>query len=226
MSGKGHFGVFIIESLSIDDENENRLDGLILREMLGLSNIQCEYIYIRTRRELEYAAKQFSDSQFKYLHVSSHGEPGKIHLTLDTLQFAALARIVGPYLSKRRLFLSACEITTFRLAKHLIPHYNCVSLVGSPDEIRFDKSGLFWSSFYHLMHELDESQMRPRNITETVKQISKTFSVNINYYSLLKPTTENSLDHLKERLIRQGKLTKESTIRTPYSNICRQDAWV
>ncbi len=44
--------VFIIESLTLKDEEEERFEGRILKQILRLSGKESAYYYIRTRREL------------------------------------------------------------------------------------------------------------------------------------------------------------------------------
>jgi len=44
--------VFIIESLTLDDERHDRYEGQIISRILALSGKSCEYYYIRTTREL------------------------------------------------------------------------------------------------------------------------------------------------------------------------------
>ena len=51
--------VFIIESLGFSDEKEDRFEGGILSRMLRLSGSEPEYMYLRTRRELEKAVALF-----------------------------------------------------------------------------------------------------------------------------------------------------------------------
>jgi hypothetical protein len=59
--------VFIVESLTFEDEREERFEGQIIKRILGLSGKTCEYYYIRTRRELEEVLKLFNHSGYRYL---------------------------------------------------------------------------------------------------------------------------------------------------------------
>jgi hypothetical protein len=52
--------VFIIESLDFDDKRNHRFEGRIISDILALSGKQCEYRYIRTKREFKEVLKQFS----------------------------------------------------------------------------------------------------------------------------------------------------------------------
>lgn len=79
--------VFIIESLRLDDEEHERFEGRILKQILRLSGKDSSYYYIRTRRELERIAKLFGKSGFRYLHLSCHGNPDTMATTFDRLSF-------------------------------------------------------------------------------------------------------------------------------------------
>lgn len=65
--------VFIIESLSLHDERNERFEGRILKQILRLGGKESRYYYIRTRRELEKIVILFGKSGFRYLHISCHG---------------------------------------------------------------------------------------------------------------------------------------------------------
>lgn len=43
--------VFIVESLTFADERSERFEGRIISQILSLSGKNCEYYYIRTKRE-------------------------------------------------------------------------------------------------------------------------------------------------------------------------------
>jgi hypothetical protein len=44
--------VFIIESLTFEDEENEHFEGRLISKMLALSDKECEYYYIRTKSEL------------------------------------------------------------------------------------------------------------------------------------------------------------------------------
>jgi hypothetical protein len=60
--------VFIVESLSFDDEQAERREGHLLYEMLHLIRKPAEYRHIRTKKELAAMLRQFHDSGKRYLH--------------------------------------------------------------------------------------------------------------------------------------------------------------
>lgn len=65
--------VFIIESLELEDEKRNCFEGKILSQILYLSGKKSIYYYIRKKRELEEIVSEFHQSEYRYLHISCHG---------------------------------------------------------------------------------------------------------------------------------------------------------
>src|SRR5690242_6588166 len=111
--------VFIIESLRFSDEKHRRFAGSFLSHILRLAERRVQYYYIRTRAEFEELLDRFADSGFRYLHISCHANRNGIGLTLDDLSVVDLGALLGSTLEKRRVFFSACELATDRLAKAL-----------------------------------------------------------------------------------------------------------
>jgi hypothetical protein len=180
------FGVFIIESLSFKNENDGVSDGHILAQILDLCKVPNRYTYLRTEQELIEIIKEFQESKFRYLHLSCHGDKEQINLTLDSLFYYELAEILGPYLKSRRLFISSCEVTNFNFAKEFIPKYRCFSVIGSPIKIEFSRAAVFWSSFYYLMNEANDVEMRQPDLIKVINRLSDAFNLPVNYYSFLK----------------------------------------
>jgi hypothetical protein len=189
MSVKTHPEVFIIESLSEADERACRYEGRILADILRMSLKDCEYRYIRTKRELMWAIQLFIDSDFRYLHISSHGNKSNMSTTLDRVRFAELGQLLRPALAKRRLFISACSMTNETLAGEIMPGSGCFSLIGPQKDVEFGDAALLWASFYHLMFKRNKRAMKRADIIEIVQRVATTFGVPLRYYSASK--TEN-----------------------------------
>jgi hypothetical protein len=49
------------------------MEGQNLQQILHLSGKEAEYVYIRTVKELEEVLNQYYESNFRYLHISCHG---------------------------------------------------------------------------------------------------------------------------------------------------------
>ena len=175
--------VFIIESLRLEDEEHERFEGRILKQILRLSGKESAYYYIRTRRELEQIAKVFSKSGFRYLHLSCHGSATTMATTFDPLNFADVGQILRPHLNGRRVFVSACEMANPRLATELIKGSGCYSVIGPAESVLFSDAALLWSCFYHLAFRTNDKVMQRKWVLEHLRSTSKLFQVHMNYFS-------------------------------------------
>ncbi len=217
------YGVFIIESMDTNNENNGKLDGQTLKQILDLCDIPNIYYYIRTKLELEKVIEEFENSSYLFLHLSCHANKNGINLTYESLDFDELDLTLGHFLHHRRLFLSACEVAVFELAEHFIPKYHCFSVIGTPDTIEYDKAAIFWSSFYYLMYSIDKNQMVQADILPTLLKVSETFNVNLNYFSIINDNNPKSLDHLKEFSIISGMQTNRIR-KTQFKNQYRDES--
>lgn len=212
------YGVFIIESMDIVNENRGKLDGLALKTILDLCDIPNEYYYLRTTLELERVMEEFVKSNFQFLHIACHGNAEELCLTLEDISFEAFEEIFGESLWHRRLFLSACQVARLELAQRLIPKYHAYSVIGTPNDINYDKAAIIWSTFYHLMHEKDQAQMFQRDLLPLLKKVSRLFGISLNYFSIIKDAHPQSIDHLREINLVNGKSEVDMMRKTPYRN--------
>lgn len=179
--GKTRPGVFIIESLNFKDEKKKRFEGQILRDMLTLSGKETQYWYVRTWKELtDDIFQRFYESGLRYLHLSCHGNPTHICLTLDEIPFETFGEGIKDYLPNRRLFVSACEVVNQAFSDHVNPDHECYSIIGPRDDIRFDDAAIIWASFYHLMLR-DASVMRSQEIRTTLERLEDMFGQKFLY---------------------------------------------
>lgn len=215
------YGVFIVESMDIENEQDGHLNGKVLSKILDLCDIPCKYFYIRTRTELKEIIKLFGDCDFGFIHFCCHANNTGLEFTYDFVSFAELEAIIGPYMKYRRLFLSACEAAVFDLAKHFIPKHHTYSVIGTPDAITYDKAAIFWSSFYYLMYETDQRQMWQKYLIPTLTTITQTFNFKLNYFSIIQERHQKSKTHLKEFHFDSGKIVFERIADTGFHNIHR-----
>ena len=178
--------LFIIESLGLSDEKQDRYEGGLLSRMLSLSDSATEYMYLRTRRELDEAIDLFEESKCRYLHFSCHGNKSGIALTFDDVRFDELGKMLGPALEGRRVFFSSCSVMTDRCAAALLPNTGCNSLVGPSANINFDRAAMFWAAFYHLMLRDEARSMDRKRLRSTAGALKNLFDVDIRYYSASK----------------------------------------
>ena len=173
-------GVFIIESVTFEDEEENQLEGEFISQILHLSNIPSKYYFIRTEKELIEVLNIFEKSDYRYLHISSHGEKASLDLALDDIKFKRLGEILNPYLNYKRLFISACSTVNENLAKQIFKNKKCYSVIGPKKDIFFSDAAIFWASFYHLI--LEDDKMRYDNLQSKLSELSRLYKVPMNYY--------------------------------------------
>lgn len=171
--------IFIIESLDFKDEKAERFEGRIISQILGLSGKQCEYYYIRTKRELKTLLDQFKSTHYRYLHLSCHGSSESISTTLDPIPFSELGPLLRPFLRRRRLFLSACSATNSALADTIMPGSGCYSILGPDQDIYFSDAAVLWASFYHVMFTADSKAMKYKTIKAKAQEVSDMYRVRL-----------------------------------------------
>jgi hypothetical protein len=175
-------GVFIIESTSELDEEENRQEGMALRAILQLAKRPVLYRYIRTEKELKQMLQQFHGTTFRYLHLACHGNRSAIALTYDDLTLRRLADVLAPFMDKRRVFISACQAAQRPLAEPLLNVSTCNSVVGPADDIGFRDAAIAWASFYVLMSKIDPERMVRADIERNLDRVCNFYRVSFNAF--------------------------------------------
>jgi hypothetical protein len=173
--------VFIIESLNFDEETDYR-EGEMIYRSLRMSLKKPKYHYVRTLAEFKHFIKEFEESDYRYLHISCHGNKDGISTTLDHIATNEFGKIVGPVLDGKRLFLSTCLASTRAMAKAVFKNGKCLSLAGPRNSINFDDSVILWTSFYHLMFKSNNKSMQPTVLRENMSKCAVTVGEEINYY--------------------------------------------
>ena len=176
--------IFIIESLSPDDEGNGRFEGPNISHVARLHGKQPTYRYVRTRTDFRKAIKAFLKSDYRYLHISAHADQGGIETTnLDQITNQDLGKMLGKDFENRRLFLSACSIVHKKMAAQIIPVTGCFSVVGPRRDIGFSEAAVFWPALYHLMFEKDAKAMKREALESNLKKVAALFNVDIGYYA-------------------------------------------
>jgi hypothetical protein len=175
-------GTFIIESNQFEDEDSQRLEGRVLKEMLSLSGRPVHYRYIRTKRELKAILEQFRESRFRYLHLACHGTGEGFALTLDTIGFSECAELLIPVMNKRRLFISACDGSRRVLADPIFERSTCYSVIGPRGLISFSDAAITWASFYSAMSKVSDEVMKRADIQRQLGRICEVFDVRFNAF--------------------------------------------
>lgn len=192
--------VFIVESLSPDDEGNGRFEGAIVSRMLQLHGKNPKYRYVRNSGELRSAIRSFGKSNYRYLHISCHGDPEGMELTnQEEIDFDILAEMLQPHLKRRRLFISACSMVHKDLAEAVIPASGCYSVIGPTEDIGFADAAIFWSSLYHLLFSQSASSIKHATLKRRLQSASNLFRLDIAYYS----KSKNRKAGFKENLLRK-----------------------
>jgi hypothetical protein len=175
--------VFILESLSFENEKESKLDGKLLADALRLYQKKPIYRYFRTELELRRFAQEFRESGYRYLHLSCHGAPNHLDLTIGQITNAGFAAIFEEKLDNRRLFASACELGNINFARAVFgKNRGCYSLIAPNTSPGFNRSAAFWPAFYFVMFDWDSQSMRRRKIDERLEQTSRLFDFSLSYF--------------------------------------------
>jgi len=174
--------LFIIESLDADDELNKRREGKILSEMLRLSGKESHYFYIRTKKEFEWALGLFSQSNYRYLHISCHANKSSMATTLESIKLELLGTILAPHLKGKRLFISACSMASPALANSISPDSGCLSILGPKKDLGFHDAAIFWAAFYYKMFCIKKQSMSSINLIETAQSLSNLFGISLSCY--------------------------------------------
>jgi len=178
--------VFIIESLTFDDEKNKRFEGNFLSQILHLAGKKPKYYYIRTKKELRRVLELFQRSAYRYLHLSCHGSEKSIHTTLDEIPFPRFGQLVRPYLRNKRLFVSACSAVNTQLARNVIPSSGCLSIIGPATDVEFRDAAIIYASFYHLIFKKTPKKMTRSDLITILQKVADTFEISLNYFSASK----------------------------------------
>lgn len=186
--------VFIIESLTLTDENKERREGAVLASILRMCEKKPLYYYIRTRAELEHIAKEFEASGYRYLHISCHGGDDSLETTLDSIPYKDFAEVFKKLLNKRRLFVSACS-TGNELFAELVAAKNpdVLSVAAPADDINFDIAVAFWSAFYVKVFDINPKSMNSTRLVEVLKQLSVLFGTRIHWSKRVNSALEHEI---------------------------------
>lgn len=188
--------VFIIESLTVEDEVENRFEGRILSNILRLCLKKPAYYYCRSEEEFRQCVKLFQASGYRYLHLSLHGSDESIFTTLDEIPFSVLSEIFDGVLKKRRLFVSACNVGTGFLSELIRSKNKGMYSIASPmDKIRFDRAAAIWAAFYVRMFDENSDGMVSRVVKDILSNLASLFLVRFRL-SFYVPKKDKWIEHI------------------------------
>ncbi len=174
--------LFILESLTYEDELMERYEGRILSQVLKLCGLQPIYFYFRTRQELEHLAGTFEQSKYRYLHISCHGAADRLSLTHDHILIEQLGTIFANRLNNGRLFVSACEVGTSRLVDGVgEKNKGMYSIMAPTEKIPFGDAIAFWTAFYVRLFREPDSAKKNASIVSTIESLRSIFSTEFHW---------------------------------------------
>ena len=177
--------VFIIESLHPDDPKE----GEIIDKILQMGERVPIYRYVHNREEFQLAIREFGERNYRYLHISSHGNPDFFGFEFGEMYFNEFHGLIHNSLKDKRVFISACELVNHQdhlFANLLLRNTGCYSVIGSYEPISFDDAVMFWSNFYFLAyHEQinDHIKFTRELVIQILRKLTGLYHLNMNYYS-------------------------------------------
>jgi hypothetical protein len=180
--------VFILESLHPGDPKE----GKIIKKILEMGERNPKYCYIKTKDEFNLALQKFSHSNYRYLHISSHGNRDCFGFEFGEMYFNEFHGLIHNLLQDKRVFISACELVNHEdhvLANLLLRDTGCYSVIGSYEPINFDDAVMFWSNFYFLAyHEQNDDHIKftRKLVIRILQKLTGLYHLNMNYYSYSK----------------------------------------
>jgi len=174
---------FILESLSEDDEINQRLDGKVLYEVLRLQGMKPIYYYFRTQTELIKFSDIFRQSGYRYLHLSCHGNDAQVLFTFGQTDYDLFASIFENKLNNRRLFISGCNLGNREFAKAIFARNGGMYSVTAPTKkVFFSQTTAFWPAFYYMMHGWDTTAMKKQRLEHVLRRLSQVFEMPMAHY--------------------------------------------
>lgn len=183
--------VFILESLTEENEEAGLFEGRVLYKTLKMAGKKPKYYYFRTKDELQLLALTFRESGYRYLHFSCHGDLTHIHTTLELVSYNEFAEIFDGLLRNRRLFMSACETGNELFSTCVAARNKGMYSIAAPiQQIRFDQAYAIWTSFYTKAYLMDKNMMKAKYISSALANMCKFFEVSF-HWSRYDPKKDN-----------------------------------
>lgn len=178
--------VFIIESL--DRESNGDVQGRALAQALKAFGRYPRYVDVANKFELINALKDFEISEYRYLHISAHGDVVNEGLRLrndETVSYEEIADELSKLkLKSTRLFLSACCAgAKSDFAEALFSRTSVHSVLAPAEDIDLIESLLFWTAFYGEMYMHDKDSMENAAIVQLVQSLVNCCTRKFSYYS-------------------------------------------
>ena len=187
--------VFILESLRREDELEDRAEGATLARLLRMAGKSPKYHYFEDERELPLLIHLFRQSQYRYLHFSSHGSPSEVHLQNDSLSYPRFSEYFKGHLQLRRVFFSCCSLGSELFSEVLAGNNKGMhSIVAPAEPVTFASAATMFQALYVSLFELEAQTMRHEEIRKRLVALRDLFSVKI-HFSSYRAAPQNTWQH-------------------------------
>ena len=168
--------IFILESLSKEEEETKTFEGQMLSDMLRLAGKNPKYYYFQSKDELPHIINLFRQSRYRYLHISTHASDKDIATTNDAITYQDFAELFGGHLILRRLFFSACQVGNKSFVEAVAKSNKGMhSILAPTDDIQFDHAAAIWTALYISLFTANENAMKRSDIQERLRAIRQLF---------------------------------------------------
>ena len=158
------------------DEKSGFFEGVRIAQMLRLAGRKPKYFYVQDERELDLLVPVFRQANYRYLHLSCHGDPDGFELTNGYVTFERFAEIFDGTLRLRRLFVSACNAGQKKLIHALHATSRGIQSVTAPTvEISYEHAAAIWSSFYLSLLDAGTEKVLHSDIIKRIALLVKLF---------------------------------------------------
>lgn len=172
--------VFIIESLDDINEDYHQYEGETLCNALRLAGKNPKYYYFKNVEELNTLATLFDISNYRYLHISCHGDVDNIPIGDKDLTYDEFFLPWTGKLQSKRLFMSACRIGNDGFAEAAVESNNKIhSIVAPCDTINFDVAMAFWMGFYIGCFNEQDNKITNDTMIHKIKNLERVFNQDI-----------------------------------------------
>ncbi|MFK8398126.1 hypothetical protein M2D07_006395 [Pseudomonas sp. BGr12] len=190
--------VFIIESLRVNDEIEQRYEGRRLADILRMAGKNPKYFYFQEKKELPHILQIFKESKYRFLHFSCHATLSRIITTRDFYTYPEFAQELKGVLKLRRAFFSACELGNQLFSTCLAGTNKGMHSITAPaEEIRFDHAAAIWSSLYVSIFTSGKNNVTHGDVVKRLKMLGTLFPVDLHFsgYDARNDSWEHSKIH-------------------------------
>jgi hypothetical protein len=171
---------YIIESLKDGDVE----DGLIFNEALDSIKKVPKYKNVKNIEEFKDALKDFENSRYKYLLISSHADEENLQLTDEDINAEDFEDFEIKF-DQRRIFMSTCYGGSFLFAKYFIRN-GAYSVVGTPDKLKQIVAIGMWPTMLIVFERLSNTILKFSELNKTMRLMSEVYQINLHYYSFLR----------------------------------------